>query len=128
MKTLQNNFTTHEQSKRLLELGVPADSADCCYLAIVTRYDVNEAVIDYAKWVTVLEDGEQIGVHDLPCWSAGRLLDIYLLSVEMETNIKPNAIFFLGDNKSLMENLMEWFETESFDFSKLDEYGNPNPL
>ena len=29
MKKLQNNFTTPEQSKRLLELGVPADSADC---------------------------------------------------------------------------------------------------
>jgi hypothetical protein len=28
MKKLQNNFTTPEQSKRLLELGVPADSAD----------------------------------------------------------------------------------------------------
>lgn len=28
MKTLQNNFTTPEQSKRLLEVGVPADSAD----------------------------------------------------------------------------------------------------
>ena len=31
MKTLQNNFTTPEQSKRLLELGVPADSADIYY-------------------------------------------------------------------------------------------------
>ena len=29
MKKLQSNFTTSEQSKRLLELGVPADSADC---------------------------------------------------------------------------------------------------
>lgn len=29
MSKLQNNFTTPEQSKRLLELGVPADSADC---------------------------------------------------------------------------------------------------
>ena len=29
MVKLQNNFTTPEQSKRLLELGVPADSADC---------------------------------------------------------------------------------------------------
>ena len=29
MKKLQCNFTTPEQSKRLLELGVPADSADC---------------------------------------------------------------------------------------------------
>lgn len=29
IKKLQNNFTTPEQSKRLLKLGVPADSADC---------------------------------------------------------------------------------------------------
>ncbi len=29
MKQLQNNFTSPEQSKRLLELGLPADSADC---------------------------------------------------------------------------------------------------
>ena len=31
MAKLQNNFTAPEQSKRLLELGVPADSADCVY-------------------------------------------------------------------------------------------------
>ena len=31
MKTLQNNFTTPEQSKKLLELGVPIDSADMFY-------------------------------------------------------------------------------------------------
>ena len=32
IKKLQNGFTTPEQSKRLLELGVPVDSADCYYL------------------------------------------------------------------------------------------------
>ena len=32
MKTLQNNYTTPEQSKQLLKLGVPTDSADCFYL------------------------------------------------------------------------------------------------
>ena len=31
MKQLQNNFTTPEQSKRLLELGVHEDSADMMY-------------------------------------------------------------------------------------------------
>lgn len=31
IKKLQNNYTTPKQSKRLLELGVPADSADCYY-------------------------------------------------------------------------------------------------
>ena len=38
MKQLQNNFTTPEQSKRLLELGVPANSADC-YL---TKFGIDE--------------------------------------------------------------------------------------
>ena len=37
MKKLQQNFTTTEQSKRLLELGVPADSADC-YFEKCTKY------------------------------------------------------------------------------------------
>lgn len=32
MKILQNNFTTIEHSKRLLALGVPANSADCIYV------------------------------------------------------------------------------------------------
>ena len=31
MKNFQNNFTTVEQSKQLLELGVPASSADGVY-------------------------------------------------------------------------------------------------
>ena len=26
---MKNNFTSFEQSKRLIELGVPVDSADC---------------------------------------------------------------------------------------------------
>ena len=39
IKKLQNNFTTPEQSKRLLELGVPADSADCYLLRTHTKGD-----------------------------------------------------------------------------------------
>lgn len=31
MKTLQNDFTTTEQSRKLLELGTPADSANMHY-------------------------------------------------------------------------------------------------
>lgn len=30
-KDLQSTFTTPEQSKRLLELGVPEWTADCCF-------------------------------------------------------------------------------------------------
>ena len=42
MKTLQNNFTTPEQSKRLLELGVPADSADIYYHLANHQYYVRD--------------------------------------------------------------------------------------
>ena len=72
MKTLQNNFTTLQQSKRLLELGVPADSADC----IFTRYSKDE------KWKRrFIEDvvGEQLFCNQdfyFPCWSVGRLIEI----------------------------------------------------
>lgn len=31
MKKLESNFTTQEQSKQLLELGVPEWTADCCF-------------------------------------------------------------------------------------------------
>lgn len=39
MKKLHNDFTTPEQSKRLLELGVPADSADMLWDGTI---DANE--------------------------------------------------------------------------------------
>lgn len=39
---LQNNFTTVGQSKRLLEMGLPADSADCCHNQIAEKpYIIN---------------------------------------------------------------------------------------
>ena len=72
MKKLQNNFTTPEQSKRLLELGVPADSADCYWF---DERDImflkDELYSDEAK------DGEWVRATDYtPCWSVGRLIEI----------------------------------------------------
>ena len=46
MKQLQNNFTTPEQSKRLLELGVPADSADMFY----NKYMSLSAIPEYSTF------------------------------------------------------------------------------
>ena len=42
MSKLQNDFTTREQSKRLLELGVPADSADCIAHIVDNSIDLYE--------------------------------------------------------------------------------------
>lgn len=77
MKTLQSNFTTPEQSKRLLKLGVPADSADCYLLRTHTKGDtfIVEVLHDelYSK-----KDKFTNMLEYLPCWSAGRL--IWILS------------------------------------------------
>ena len=75
MKNLQNNFTTPEQSKRLLELGVPADSADCYLLRTHTKGDTfivdvlhDELYSKKDKFTDLLEY--------IPCWSVGRLMEI----------------------------------------------------
>jgi hypothetical protein len=82
---LQNNFTTIEQSKKLLELGVPEWTADMFY-------DVNSEK-KYRSWEfcpeiiplnttyrKYLAYGEKYDVfkHEYfyPCWSVGRLIEI----------------------------------------------------
>lgn len=73
MKKLQCNFTTPEQSKRLLELGVPADSADCFWFDEKEIFFLQDKLYsDEAK------DGELVRAIDYtPCWSVGRLIEIY---------------------------------------------------
>lgn len=71
-KNLQNNLITPEQSKRLLELGVPADSADCTFKKRIE--DGGYSVY----WTAYLEDftGPVKADSILPCWSVGRLMEI----------------------------------------------------
>lgn len=121
IKKLQNNYTTPEQSKRLLALGVLADSADCVY---------DCALIGGEKYysLSILED-ELFSVYKriwedpctdiIPCWSAGRLIVIYELC---------NAKEFIRDvGTSLMEDILSAINgaindtTEQWDFSKLEE-------
>lgn len=54
MKKLQNNYTTPEQSKRLLELGLPADSADCYYRDFASsRVSVKATDLMVGDWVRI---------------------------------------------------------------------------
>ena len=79
MKTLQNNFTTPEQSKRLLELGIPADSADCYFFIDGNKYDgVPRPFFLFPKTYEYIQDiNSSYGDKILPCWSVGRLIEIY---------------------------------------------------
>ena len=65
MRKLQNNFTTPEQSKRLLELGVPAWTADCYYKES-GKIKIKNTALD-----TLYPS----------CWSVGRLIEIYHICV-----------------------------------------------
>ena len=65
MKKLQCNFTTPEQSKRLLELGVPEWTADCYYTEF-GKIEIKNTALD-----TLYPS----------CWSVGRLIEIYHICV-----------------------------------------------
>lgn len=112
MKTLQNNFTTPEQSKRLLELGVPADSADMYYKhTMLTPYVFANGVL-----FSVYSVAEDI----TPCWSVGRLIEIYetctsCLFERRYTELSVLEYVLAQIAESIMAT------DECWDFSKLEE-------
>lgn len=102
MKNLQNNFTTPEQSKRLLEFGFPTDSSDL-QIPYIEYYDLspsdNEKIVQCYEYLAPIfwdetehgllpKDkvmwerefaGEKYDGHTteyIPCWSVGRLIEI----------------------------------------------------
>lgn len=81
MKTLQNNFTTPEQSKRLLELGVPRWSAD--------EYRNPKGYRNSLDGILDVELFFQNLPGYLPCWSVGRLMEIIDICV---TNEQSNPL------------------------------------
>lgn len=122
MKKLQNNFTTPEQSKRLLDLGLPADSADMLWDGTI---DANEGWIfedfpiysdkpfSYYQLLYRQEDA----VHILPCWSVGRLIEIYCILTGAR-EFKMHTINTLVEEIIYLLNAIK---VNGADFSKLVE-------
>ena len=102
MKQLQCNFTTPEQSKRLLELGVPACTADCYYTEF-GKIEIKNTALD-TLYPT--------------CWSVGRLIEIYSI-------ITGRKEFTLRTVDTLINEVIYMLNVaikhEEFDFSKLEE-------
>ena len=117
MKKLQNNFTTPEQSKRLLELGVPADSADCVHTYLGIKI-LPEGIV-YSNYDWMVADGD----NRIPCWSVGRLIEICLKCSTLEQ--RQVRFFCNGDNDeySLIDYVVTVLEsgvmTNHMDFLKL---------
>lgn len=65
------HYTTIEQSKKLVKLGLNPNTADMCY---IQHFD------EYYNEVTFIEENPvltyTIDVLDLPCWSLGALINL----------------------------------------------------
>ena len=119
IKKLQNNFTTPEQSKRLLEFGVPADSADCFYDKQFYGGNIVQTRM-YAEWRTR---------HDLfsgvlsdiliPCWSVGQLMGIIRIC---NLTAEKTWVYIEQDNiHAMITAIIDGVNNRMLDFSKLEE-------
>ena len=120
IKKLQNNFTTPEQSKRLLELGVPADSADCYYTNMHMTIWIRNT-IDRIDW------GAKVGGVSFytPCWSVGRLMEIMALCYKFDLPDSGSVQVYKTDIEKgiVIDVLISDIERfiNKMDFSKLEE-------
>ena len=124
MKQLQNNFTTPEQSKILLELGVPADSADCFYNNCTRKHELNIVPPEetFRSWLAYGENYETLKLERYyPCWSVGRLAQIVLIC---SGSSKVQMWFKNSDTdliKSFIDDIFLLKESGNLDFSKLED-------
>jgi hypothetical protein len=116
IKKLQNNFTTSEQSKRLLELGIPVDSADCYYETFEDKFP---QIVSTAEELDCLDD------LFLPCWSVGRLIEIALICATTEVkpyiNFSTSKGWYATNNIEYMISIFNNYSNNYMDFSKLEE-------
>lgn len=112
MSKLQNNFTTPEQSRQLLEMGIPAWTADC-------YFDSWEQI----QW-RILNDLDKNFFEKysyIPSWSVGRLIEIMNIC-----SIWGNVSIHRTDREvtqieQLIEILQNRINGKIIDFSKLEE-------
>lgn len=123
-RKLQNGFTTIEQSNRLLESGLSADSADC-YLdgstVIVLNGKTFQETYNEDLHLARLHLAEY--PHYIPCWSVGRLQEIAKISAK-EKEYYYAALDSVGHQDDFVEWWVKHFtltDNVLFDFSKLEE-------
>lgn len=118
MKELQDDFTTPEQSQRLLEFGVPADSANMLYCRSVGESwgSPQLCLRKYSKYSV------DSSFEMLPCWSAGRLIEILAICCK-------NPMFYIHRTLVIESGMVDYcmrtfansVKLKIIDFSKLEE-------
>ena len=123
MKTkFKNNFTTPEQSKKLLELGIPADTADC-FFYLYTNDSDNPHIL-YKKLSETQADYDSpfssIKAVLYPCWSVGRLIEIWLLCNNAQFSV-PLTFCIDRQTKNIISLLIKMLEKQKNDGAKFSE-------
>lgn len=133
MIKFQKDHTTPEQSKRLLELGIPADSAnlvyDCDLIGGEKYYSL--VILDDMTFSEYKHLWESPCVDIIPCWSAFRLMeimDICALGENSDPNIEeyPSTIKVMNKLhiqyvEYLVKSIERAVQLGTIDFSKLEE-------
>ena len=104
---LPSNYTTKEQSERLMEvLHIPASTADLVYV----KTDMGGHLLLFPEDMI---DGDYV---EYPVWSLGRIVDIILTCIEID-----HICVYRGENH--IDDLLHFIEYSqvghTFDFSKL---------
>lgn len=116
MVKLDNQYTSVEQSEKLIELGVPEDSADCYYE--MSYRPIRQLLPDDVLFSQLPQymDDEDGDLDIVPCWSAGRLIEIQEKCTESK--------FFRTLHPDLLGDIIGQIEytvgTVRMNFSKLD--------
>lgn len=110
MTQLNCNFTNQEQSKRLLELGVPAWTADCYYKES-GKIEIKNTALD-----TLYPS----------CWSVGRLIEIYEICTQRKfyrKNQTDNLVYLSPLEDVMMKieyNVCGIFDNAKWDINLLN--------
>ena len=115
---LKNNYTTVEQSKRLVEyFGLLVDTAD---LMQITDVDGDEFIMAVNDSTQINELVESNPDEVIPVWSVGRLIEIYAIAMDSD------AIEFdtYANSPCVLTELLEKFENsiDLLDFTRLYTY------
>ena len=127
MIELKPLFTTQEQSKTLIELGVPRDTADFkyepqrtfnTYFLADPADGLDDSKVFYPNEPTF--NGTGVREWDIPCWSIGRLFQILSICYDhprctyvLDMSMFPDMESMIGDIEYNVKNGM-------VDFSKLN--------
>ena len=115
---LRFNFTEAEQSDMLLQIGLPADSADCFY---DSSFGYNFRLVrNYGTWSgkSTMWDTFKKGLT--PCWSAGQLL--WICKTCTDGDLGGFIIRKYLKSLSIQELVTNiYFYSEFMDFSKLED-------